>query len=135
MTVRIVLGAPASGKTEWLIRRIRSLKAKQRFSESWVLVPDGSKVAYLRKRIGQAGGAVGVHVGSFGRLCLNLLEQNGSFVSVMPPAMNSQIVQDLVSQAWEDGDLNSLPISRKTGSDRSAAGRFHGIARRLSFAR
>ena len=116
MTVRIVLGAPASGKTEWLIRRIRSLKAKQRFSESWVLVPDGSKVAYLRKRIGQAGGAVGVHVGSFGRLCLNLLEQNGSFVSVMPPAMNSQIVQDLVSQAWEDGELEQFAnIKEKPG--------------------
>lgn len=108
MTVRIVLGAPASGKTKWLIRRIRSLKTKQRFSESWVLVPDGSKVAYLRKRIGQAGGAVGVHVGSFGTLCLNLLEQNGQFVSVMPPAMNSQIVQDLVLQAWEDGGLEQF---------------------------
>lgn len=108
MTVRILLGAPASGKTEWLIRRIRSLKAKQRFSESWVLVPDGSKVVYLRKRIGQAGGAVGVHVGSFGMLCLNLLEQNGQFVSVMPPAMNSQIVQDLLARAWEDGELEQF---------------------------
>lgn len=116
MTVRIVLGAPASGKTEWLIRRIRDLKARQTFSESWVLVPDGSKVAYLQKRIGQAGGAVGVHVGSFGTLCRNLLEQNGNFMSVMPPAMNSQIVQDLLAQAWEDGELEQFAnIKEKPG--------------------
>ena len=113
MTVRIVLGAPASGKTAWMIERILEVKAQNCFAPVWALVPDSSKVGYLRHRIALAGGSVGVKVATFGSFYADLLERSGQFVPIMPTIMDNRIVSETISLAHQKGILKEFANIRE----------------------
>lgn len=116
MTVTIVLGAPASGKTAWLINRIQTIKKENRFAPVWILVHNRSKASYLRKRIAWSGGAVGVIVGTFTTFCQEILERNGQFLPIMPAAMESRVIQEVLAEANQTGALKVFgSIQNKPG--------------------
>ena len=51
MTVRLLLGPAASGKTQTCIDEMRASLAAQPLSAAWVLLPDRNQAAAFRRRL------------------------------------------------------------------------------------
>lgn len=115
MTANLLISRPATGKTEYCIQKIRELHLHDRLSESWGLLPDRLQAAAFRQRLAQAGGAMGVHVGTFGDLYRHILECAGASVPVASTPLIHTIIQDAVdtlrrrSELVHYASLRSLP--------------------------
>jgi ATP-dependent helicase/nuclease subunit B len=116
LSVELLIGPPGSGKTEHCINKIQTLKAQQPLSHIWVLVPDSHNRAYFQRRLAKSGGAMGINVGTFSALFSDILEGNGVFTPVIPPALEHRLVAETIDQAYENGQLaHYAAIKRKPG--------------------
>lgn len=116
MSVELIIAPPASGKTHTCIERIQALKVTQPMAKVWVIVPDRQKASYYHKRLAQAGGGLGITIGTFRDLYIEILESNGTFKSVITPALDNRVVQDTVDAALTSGELNHYAaIAHKPG--------------------
>jgi len=70
-----------------------------------VVVPNPQKAAYFKYRLAEAGGGMGVRVGSFRNFYQEILEENGSFVPVISPALSHRLIQETVREAYSTGEL------------------------------
>lgn len=105
MTVKLLIGTPASGKTKTCITKIQALLSQKPLSKVWVMVPDSQSVAYFRRRLASAGGGLGVRVGTFSVLFQELLEQHGIFTPVISPALEHRLLLDCVDSAFAADEL------------------------------
>lgn len=105
MPVELLIASPATGKTEYCIRKIRELQSNASPLESWVLVPDRLQAAAFRQRLVRAGGAIGAHVGTFGDLYRHLLERAGSCVPVASAPLLHTLLQEAVDSLAARGGL------------------------------
>ncbi len=106
MTTHLLLSSPATGKTEYCIEYIRTTLKKHPLAHVRVVVPDRLQASAFRRRLAQAGGAFGAHVGSFGDLYKNILERAGMFVPVASSPLLHRIVQESIDLSFEQGDLS-----------------------------
>ena len=96
MPTRLIVSAPATGKTNVCIDDIRVVLEKYPLAKIRVIVPDRLQAAYFRRRLSASGGSIGVYVGTFNDLYKNILEKSGGYVPVASNAFLHRIVQDVV---------------------------------------
>ena len=105
MPVELYVGRPATGKTQTCIQRVRGTLSSQLLSEVWVIVPDRLQASAFRRRIAQAGGAIGAHVGTFGDLYRSILERSGNNVPVASAPFLHYIIHEIVDLSARRGEL------------------------------
>jgi ATP-dependent helicase/DNAse subunit B len=93
MTARILLGPAASGKTQFCIERIFQVLEDNSVGPIWVVVPDRLQSYAFRRRLGAAGGAIGVYVGTFGHLYNEILWEAGVPLPVAPLPVIHRLIQ------------------------------------------
>lgn len=96
MPIELLISPPASGKTETCIQRILAFRKVNPLDRVWVIVPDRQAVAYFRQRLAQSGGALGVSIGTFRDLYVDILESTGQFIPVITPALEHRLVQQTI---------------------------------------
>lgn len=106
MSVSLVVARPAVGKTNTCIQAVRNTLAKKTLAQVWVIVPDRLQAAAFRRRLAQAGGALGAHVGSFGDLYKNILEHAGMFVPVASSPLLHRLVQESIDLSIAQGEIS-----------------------------
>ncbi len=114
MPVELLISAPASGKTETCLRRIRALLLEQPFAPVRVVLPDRLQTAAFRRRLAEAGGAMGVQVGTFGDLYGELLELAGRSVPVASTSMVHRLVRSALEEVSLAGGLQYYAGLRET---------------------
>lgn len=87
MTTNLIIAPPAAGKTAACINQILAIHKEHPLDQVWVVVPNPQKAAYFKSRLAEAGGGMGVRVGAFRNFYQEILEENGSFVPVITPAL------------------------------------------------
>lgn len=116
MTTELIIAPPAAGKTTACIQRILASQKEQPLAHVWVIVPDTQKAPYFHKRLAQAGGGIGITIGTFRDLYVEILESNGIFTSVTTPALDNRLVQETVDAALTAGELDHYAmIAHKPG--------------------
>ena len=105
MTTNLIIAPPAAGKTAACINRILAVHKERPLAQVWVVVPNPQKAAYFKYRLAEAGGGMGVRVGSFRNFYQEILEKNGSFVPVISPALSHRLIQETVREAYSTGEL------------------------------
>lgn len=98
MTITLLVSPSASGKTQYCIERARQLLAERKLQPAWVLVPDRLQTSAVRRRLASSGGAIGIHVGTFGDLYQMLLLR----VRQSPPVSSEPMVYRLIESAVKD---------------------------------
>ncbi|HEX7974581.1 MAG TPA: hypothetical protein VF498_09250, partial [Anaerolineales bacterium] len=114
MPAELLISPPATGKTDACIRRIRALLLERPFAPVRVVLPDRLQTAAVRRRLAEAGGAIGVQVGTFGDLYQELLELAGRPVPVASPPLVHRLVQAAVEQVHAAGLLQHYAGLRET---------------------
>jgi hypothetical protein len=102
MPVELLIARPASGKTQTSIERVRAMPP---LAETWVLLPDRLQAVAFRRRLAQAGGAIGAHVGTFGDLYRAILERADRDVPVASAPLLHYVLQDVVDALATNGKL------------------------------
>lgn len=116
MTTELIIAPPATGKTETCIQRIQALRKVNPLARVWVIVPDRLKATYLRQRLAQSGGCMGVKIGTFRDLYVEILENNGCFTPVLTPALENRLVQETVDESLAANELTHYgAIANKPG--------------------
>ena len=115
MPIQLLISPPATGKTRTCIERIRSLHAENPLAKVWVVLPDRLQTAAFRRRLAEAGGAIGVQVDTFGGLYQEILARAGQPL----PLASDPVAQHLVKIAIDDlfrqgglityGSIRSMP--------------------------
>ncbi len=114
MPVELLISLPASGKTDACIQCIRTLLLNQPFTPVRVVLPDRLQTAAFRRRLADAGGALGVQIGTFGDLYRELLEMTGRTIPVASSPMLHRLVQAAVEQVYTAGGLQHYAELRQT---------------------
>ena len=102
MSVSLILARPAVGKTEACIQAIRTMLEKKPLAQVWGV---GIQASTFRRRLAQAGGALGVHVGAFGDLYPNILERAGVFIPVASSPLLHRLVQECIDRSINQGEI------------------------------
>jgi ATP-dependent helicase/nuclease subunit B len=105
LSIELIIAPPAAGKTTSCIQRIQAVQKAHPLSPVWVIVPDRLKASYFRQRLAQAGGGIGIKIGTFGDLYVEILESNGIFTPVVTPALENRLVQETVDESLDAGEL------------------------------
>src|SRR5512143_4115054 len=98
MPVELLIAPPASGKTATCIQRIRAMATGHPFAPVRVVLPDRLQAAAFRRRLAEAGGALGVQVGTFGDLYVELLDLASLSFPVASPPMLHRLVHTALEQ-------------------------------------
>ena len=105
MTTKLIIAPTATGKTATCIDRILNIHKERPLAQVWVIVPDRQKAPYFRQRLAEAGGGMGVHIGTFRDLYVEILENNGIFTPVVTSALDNRLVQETVDAALTANQL------------------------------
>lgn len=114
MPVDLLISPPATGKTADCIRRIHALLDERPFSPVQVVLPDRLQATAFRRRLAEAGGALGVQVGTFGDLYRKILEACGCPVPLASPAVVHRLVLTAVQNTHNSGMLQHYAGLRDT---------------------
>lgn len=106
MSVELIVARSATGKTEYCIARIQTALSAAPLSTVWIVVPDRLQAAAFRRRLAVRGGAIGAHVGTFGDLYRNILEQTGKNIPIASSSLIHFIIQEVVHHAFQQGKLS-----------------------------
>jgi ATP-dependent helicase/DNAse subunit B len=87
------------------VQRVRRLLGERPFAQAWVLLPDRLQTAYFRRRLAEAGGAIGAQVGTFGDLYAELLGRAGCPAPLASSPIVHRLVQTTLEQVYAAGDL------------------------------
>lgn len=105
MTPKLIIAPPASGKTAACIDQILAVHKERPLAQVWVVVPNPQKAAYFKYRLAEASGGMGIRVGVFRNFYQEVLEEQGSFVPVITPALSHRLIQETVREAHAAGEL------------------------------
>jgi len=97
MTTKVITGAPASGKTTWLIDRIQTEKKKPGLRKIRVILPERRHKMMFQQRLVDSGGMLGVNIGSFGEICQNLLLENGHLFPLASLPFKHRVLLDSIN--------------------------------------
>ncbi len=113
---RLLLAPAGHGKTEYLIQHIRRVLAEEPFVPVIVVVPNSIQTQNFRKRLSEAGGALGVEVHTFHTLYAELLIRAGQPIPLLPDAVRIRLLRAIVDNLYERG-LPPSPIGRGAGGE------------------
>jgi len=98
LTARLLIGPAASGKTAYLIGQARR-DAQGLAATPRVVVPSRLQVQAWRRRLAEAGGAVGVRVGTFDDLYHQVLRRSGDVVTRLTDPVQFRLLRTLLDEA------------------------------------
>ena len=138
MSSRLVIAPAGHGKTAHAIEAIRSLSP---LSPVRVLVPDQIVTRAFRRRIAQAGGAIGVQVQTFYGLYADVLSLAGQTLHLpqlqptegMPhltPAVRQRLIQHTAECLYDAGDLSYYAPVRSSPGFARLLGSLYGELKR-----
>ena len=114
MTAQLYIAPPAAGKTHFAIERLRGVLKVSPLATTWVIVPDRLQAKALRQRLSSAGGAIGVHVGTFGDLNNEILERAGNPIPVASDPTIYFLIRSVVEDLHQQGRLPHYSSIRNT---------------------
>lgn len=114
MAVELLISPPASGKTEACVGRIRGLLLERPLAPVRVVLPDRLQTAAFRRRLAEAGGAIGAQVGTFGDLYRDLLDRAARPIPAASPPVVHRLVQAAIRKVDEAGGLRFYAGLRET---------------------
>jgi ATP-dependent helicase/nuclease subunit B len=112
MTLHFLLAPAGHGKTAHVIDVVRALPP---LSSARILVPDHVEATAFRRRLAQAGGALGTEVQTFYDLYADILATAGSTIPVpqpdqglarLPATVRTQLIEHLVETLCDAGQLD-----------------------------
>jgi len=113
MTIKLLIGAAASGKTTHCLE---ALSEEDPLKSSWIILPDRYQVSSVRSIIAARGGSLGTNIGTFGDLFREILSLSGETMPTASPAVAHRLVraavEDMIAQ---DGLRYFSPIAAKPG--------------------
>jgi ATP-dependent helicase/nuclease subunit B len=105
VTVILSLGPPGSGKTHRSLTRVFAVRKAKPLAPIWVIAPGRLSVAAYRQRLGAAGGALAVKVGTFGDLFDEILGRAGRLSPSAPDAVQRLILRQAIQRLGGDHAL------------------------------
>jgi ATP-dependent helicase/DNAse subunit B len=130
MTTTILVSPAAAGKTRYGIYRIRQVLRDQPRMPVWVVVRDRLQVVAFRRRLAAAGGAMGVHIGTFEGLYREILERAGRPVPIASGPIVHRLVHAAVQEVRDQGGLTYYaPIADRPGFLQTLQERFAELKR------
>jgi ATP-dependent helicase/nuclease subunit B len=105
MAAHLFLAPTGHGKTEYALNRIRATRADDPLVPIWIVLPNQIQVRDFGQRLGAAGGALGVELGTFHRFYAELLACSGRPIARLPDSMLHRLLLRLVDRLAEDGIL------------------------------
>jgi ATP-dependent helicase/DNAse subunit B len=134
MTIELLISPPASGKTNYCLQKLAATIKEYPHKDIWVLVPDGYHATAIRKKIAMQGGALGVHVATFGSLLREILEVSGNSVPLAPPALVGKLIRIAIENAFHNNHLSHFgAIREKPGFVNALRTRFSELKRSLVY--
>lgn len=106
MPVHCCVAPPAAGKTKACIEKIQTTLAANLFAEVWVIVPGSLQAVHFRRRLAEAGGAVGVTVGTFQNFAFTVLEKTTSSLPIAPVPFTNMVLNQVIDQASALGQID-----------------------------
>ncbi len=105
MTIELLVGAPATGKTERCLARVKGAQAGLPLKQVWVVVPDRTQAGAFRRRLAERGGALGVQVGRFEDLYKQLLTERAMMMPTISLPLQNRLIREAIRGAAEAGEL------------------------------
>lgn len=105
MPAALVLAAASAGKTQHCIGRVRELLRAEPLAEVWVVLPNRLQAVAFRRRLAEAGGALGAHVGTFGDVYAELLARAGRTLPEAGEPVVLRLIQAAIETLADRGDL------------------------------
>ncbi len=139
VAIEILLAPAAHGKTAYTIARLRALPP---LVPARVLVPDKAQAQALRRRLAQAGGALGVEVQTFYDLYADVLALaqdarcpgGDGHLPRLPPAVRHHLIRHIVVRLCDAGQLPyHAPLRDSPGFARLLADLFGELKRARVF--
>jgi len=116
MAPTILLSTPATGKTHACISRVREAVKRLHSIPAWVILPDRLQERAFNRRLVDAGGAFGVHVGTFGTLYHEILRLAGRPVPLASDAVRQRVIRGVIEDALSEEQLSHFhEIASKPG--------------------
>jgi ATP-dependent helicase/DNAse subunit B len=105
MTPRLLIAPAASGKTQYAIDHLRTVKAHDPFAPVTVILPNQQQVAEFRRRLAQSGGAIGVELLTFHMLYAELLTRVDQRRARLTDPLQIRLLRHVVDQLCAAGHL------------------------------
>jgi ATP-dependent helicase/nuclease subunit B len=96
MSISLYLAPAGAGKTATLVHE--ACRLAQDLSGPRVLVPSRLQARAWRKRLAEAGGALGVRVSTFDDLYRDILHRSGETVTLLTDAVQFRLLRDLIDE-------------------------------------
>jgi ATP-dependent helicase/DNAse subunit B len=106
MTSQLLIAPAASGKTQHAIDRLRAIKASEPFAPITVILPNHIQLAEFRRRLAQAGGAIGVELLTFHLLYAELLTRVDQRRARLSDPLRIHLLRSIVDRLC---DADQLP--------------------------
>ncbi len=110
----LLVAPPGSGKTHFCLEKIRATLKQSPFAPVWLIVRDRLQAAAYRKRLQQAGLALGVEVATFGDLYEAVLSQSGSSIPTAEEPALRALIRAVVDEVDAAGGLAHFARLRQT---------------------
>jgi len=91
MSISIIIAPAGGGKTTWVINRSRELSMGLKESPQ-VVVPSRMQANIFRRRLADAGGAIGIQVNTFEEIAQNILDLAGVYQTRITEIAQTQIM-------------------------------------------
>ncbi|MGD8820674.1 MAG: exodeoxyribonuclease V subunit gamma [Anaerolineae bacterium] len=95
MTIQLLLAPAAAGKTACVLERVREAAGGLQ-ARPWVVVPTSLQVRAWRRRLAEAGGAMGVRVLTFDRLYAECLNASGEAYTELSEPVQYRLIRSVV---------------------------------------
>ncbi len=105
MPATLVLAPAVAGKTHACIVKVRSTLSRTPLADVWVLLPNRAQAHAFRRRLAEAGGALGARVGTFGDLNRTLLALAGRTQPVAPEPVIYRLTLSAIDSVADRGQL------------------------------
>jgi superfamily I DNA/RNA helicase len=116
MSVQLFLAPAGGGKTAHAIVLVRALRSADPLAPVQVVVPNFSQMTAFRRRLAQAGGGLGVEVGTFHRLYADILARAGTPAPRLFNPVQHRLLRAIVDRSCEEGRLRHYaPLRDKPG--------------------
>lgn len=116
MPAQLLLAPAARGKTHYAIQRIREIIAAEPLAPVTVILPNQRRVAEFRRRLAEAGGALGVELHTFHTLYAEILTRAGQPRPRLLDPLQVRLLRAIVDQLHQEGRLQHYaPLRTKPG--------------------
>jgi len=116
MPAHILLAPAASGKTQYSIQLIRETLTAEPLASITVILPNQIRVSEFRRRLADAGGALGVQLFTFHTLYAEILTRAGQPRACLLDPVQVRLLRAIVDRLDDEGRLRHYaPLRAKPG--------------------